>query len=157
MMYRYLIMLKILVLIGVTAQAQEVKVDKPFPRGLDKGLVFNMLLEGFLDRFTDAEFIEENSFRKVYKMIPYLKDIKEVYLYFDKDGEEPLYEMIFVFHETEKAKETALKLYGSPNYNDTEWRMKYKYLTLWSWIYKNKMVLVGNSYNSNHEWTDSFN
>ena len=157
--------LLLLFIVNFTIQGQDVnvenqypKVDDPYPRGLDKGLLLNMSLEGFLNRYDDVELIEDNNFRIVYKVIPYLRDIPEIYLYFDKDDErQPLYEMIFLFHETERAKETAIELYGSPNYDGTEWRMEHRYIKLWSWIYKNKIVLVGNAYNSDNEWTSSFN
>jgi hypothetical protein len=157
MICRYLLLVPLLCLVTVTSTAQELKVNKPYPRGLEKGLSFEMSLEGFENRFeynTEYEFLQENSFRKEIRFIPNLKKIKEVILYFDKDGRQPLYEMIFVFHDTAEAEKAARALYGPPNFDGTEWRMRHKSMKLWCWIYKNKLVLVSDTENT--EWAESF-
>ena len=49
---------------------------------------------------------------------------------------------------------TAKKLFGKPNYEETEWRLtRPESFNVWAWTYENKLIIVGMIRDVETEWT----
>ena len=91
---------------------------------------------------TSTADMQDDSFRWVYlEKVSDDADMTEIVYYFDKDGEQPLYEMIFIYKDTNARNAAADKLLGSPNFGE-EWKFETDPHTLTAWKYKNKLVMA---------------
>ncbi|MEL6559088.1 MAG: hypothetical protein AAFQ94_12945 [Bacteroidota bacterium] len=145
----------ILLFISFTLQAQLPKVKKVYPKGVPKKVKMGMSLSDFKARFKDAKPAEEEyDFREVYLLEAVHSEITSFVLYFDADGNKPLYEIMVVYRDNQLAKRSANTLFGDPNYEEKEWKVLRKKQIFWSWVYQEKLILVANIPDT--EWSDSF-
>jgi len=85
-----------------------------------------------------------------------LPEISNVIYYFDSEGYKPLYEIIIVYKDEKQPQKVADLLFGLPNFDNKEWRIKIQGVPgIWSWVYKNKLVVVANIPNT--EWSEEWN
>lgn len=141
----------------VLAQNQVGKFFKLLPKEIGSEIYFGMDLASFKDHVgKSAQLVnDEYTFRIVYIQPTGLPDLTAIVYYFDADGTKPLYEIILVYTDENQPKNIAKKIFGKPNFNSTEWRFKNKGTPeIWSWIFKNKIVVVSRIPNT--EWTDEW-
>ena len=126
--------------------------QKHYPEQLSKKVDFDMPLSDFNDlKGTSASDMKDESFRYVYVEEISDSELANIVYYFDKDGDQPLYEMIFVYKDTNTLNTAADKLLGDPNYGE-EWRLEKKPYVLTAWKYKTKLVLA--ALIPNTEWAE---
>ena len=64
--------------------------------------------------------------------------------YFDNEGSFPLYELIIEYESTAARDAEADRLFGSPNFEETEWQYDSKEgFLIHAWKFKNKLVIAG--------------
>ena len=117
-------------------------------------IYFGMPLEEAVANRPDMEQVEQNDFRRVYLEPIHRYRIEEAYYYFDKEGEQPLYELILEFDSPFVRDDVAVELFGKPNYNDkTEWRYPSgEGFDIRAWTVQRKLVIVGMLPNT--EWAE---
>ncbi len=82
-------------------------------------------------------------------------DIEAVTYYFDKDGNQPLYEYIIEYKDGIDVKEIAKSKLGNPNYEEKEWLFdSEKGYKVRAWTFKQKIVLAANLKGT--EWETEF-
>ncbi|XOV65990.1 MAG: hypothetical protein ACFHU9_10175 [Fluviicola sp.] len=126
----------------ITSCATSRTYGKKYPEQLNKDVDFNMSLADFNAlKGSKTDNMKDDTFRWVY--VEEIADDKmtNIVYYFDKDGNQPLYEMIFIYNDTIARDEAADKLLGVPN-NGQEWRFEQDPYPLTAWKYKNKLVLA---------------
>nr|WP_297787956.1 hypothetical protein [uncultured Allomuricauda sp.] len=129
------------------------------PSGINSEIYFGMNLADFKNVIGSNLQLESKSntdFRLVYSQKTNLTEISSIVYYFDNEHNKPLYEMIINYQNQEQAKKAATFLFGRPNFNQTEWRIKIQGVPeIWSWVYRNKLVVVAKIPGS--EWFDEWN
>lgn len=112
------------------------------PKQQDKRVHFNMSISEFktLKDLKMSDFIDD-SFRWVYSEPLENETISDIVYYFDKDGEQPLYEMIYIYKDISDRDAAAQNLLGTPN-NDKEWLLDRTPYPIKAWKYKNKLIMV---------------
>lgn len=126
-----------------------------YPSALSKGVDFNMSLADFNKlKGTSTADMTDDSFRWVY--LESLNDdkVSDIVYYFDKDGDQPLYEMIFIYKDTTVRNSDAQNLLGAPN-SGKEWRLEMEPYTVTAWKYMSKLVMA--AIIPNTEWWDEEN
>lgn len=115
------------------------------PENLRTKVYFNMPRTTFLQAFPAVEELSQRvSFRRVYRDKQTTAPLDYVVYYFDKDGHEPLYEVILAFTDTAARNEVAQQLLGPPNYKSTEWYVARDSAFDYSaWTFQNKLVIIG--------------
>ena len=101
-----------------------------------------MPLSEFEQIIKSVELVEENSFRIVFLENLTTSEIQKIVYYFDLDGEKPLYEIIITYSTQQQPVYKAHALFGQPNFNQTEWRVRTNKHKIWSWVFKEKLVIV---------------
>lgn len=113
-----------------------------YPKGLDSKVSLGMPLDDFLQlRGISTDDLTDDTFRKIYVEPSKSEDITDIVYYFDADGDQPLYEMIFIYKDEAKRDAEAEKLLGEPN-DGEEWKLERKPYDILAWKYKNKLILV---------------
>ncbi len=129
------------------------------PSEINSEIYFGMNLADFknvIGRDLVLETKNDTDFRLVYSQKTTIPEIPTVVYYFDNEQNKPLYEIIINYQNEEQAKKAATLLFGQPNFNQTEWRIKIQgFPEIWSWVYKNKLIVVAKIYGS--EWIDEWN
>ncbi len=90
---------------------------------------------------TSTSDMKDDSFRWVYLETVDDENMTDIVYYFDKDGDQPLYEMIFIYKDTIALNEAADQLLGPPN-DGKEWRIAKDPYALTAWKYKTKLVMA---------------
>ena len=124
------------------AQNQATFKEHIFPEGINKEIYFGMPLSEFEQIIKSVELVEENSFRIVFLENLTTSEIQKIVYYFDLDGEKPLYEIIITYSTQQQPVYKAHALFGQPNFNQTEWRVRTNKHKIWSWVFKEKLVIV---------------
>jgi hypothetical protein len=115
---------------------------KYYPKQLQKKVEMNMSLSDFNAlKGTSTKDMQDDSFRWVYLEEVEDEDITDIVYYFDKDGDQPLYEMIFIYKDVATLDRAADELLGVPN-DGEEWRIEIAPYTLTAWKYQSKLVLA---------------
>ena len=87
-------------------------------------------------------------FREEYLIMGGEKGLKEVTLVCDKDGDKPLYEVIFEFENADSTQKLAELMFGAPNHPtlDNYWVISVvaKEMVFLAWTFNNKLVLACN-------------
>ncbi|MBN1182690.1 MAG: hypothetical protein JXB49_10410 [Bacteroidales bacterium] len=104
-----------------TIKKSEPQSSKYIPEEL-RNLYFGMPFTEFFSQYQAVSVSEIMSFRKSVELKNYSSDIKELTLYFDNDGNAPLYEFIIEYKERDVKDKTIENLYGKPNFQDKEWK-----------------------------------
>lgn len=113
-----------------------------YPKALSKGVEFEMSFEDFSKlRNVDANNLNEESFRITYVEEVNSENVEHIAYYFDKDGDKPLYEMIFIYKDTVTRNTDAEALLGKPN-NGEEWLLEMKPYNLMAWKFRKKLILA---------------
>jgi hypothetical protein len=145
---------------SVIAQKKTSNAINVLPPEINSAIYFGMNFADFKnvigsDLVLESEIIN-NGFRLVYTQKTKIPKIPVLIYYFANEQNIPLYEIIINYQNNEQAKKAATLLFGQPNFNQTEWRVKIKgFPEVWSWVYKNKLVVVAKIYGS--EWFDEWN
>lgn len=115
------------------------------PENLRTKVYFNMPRTTFLQAFPAVEELSQRvSFRRVYRDTVTTAPLDYVVYYFDKDGHEPLYEVILAFTDTTARNAVAQQLLGPPNYKENEWYVPRDSAFDYSaWTFQNKLVIIG--------------
>ncbi|MCR9170969.1 MAG: hypothetical protein NXI10_00640 [bacterium] len=149
--YKTLLPLALLALL-TSSCASTRSYGKKYPEQLHKEVDFNMSLADFNSlKGTQTSDMKDDSFRWVYLESIEDEKMTDIVYYFDKDGDQPLYEMIFIYKDTVARNEAADKLLGAPN-DGEEWRIVQEPYTLTAWKYKNKLVMA--ALIPNTEWDE---
>ncbi len=124
-----------------------------YPEVLDKKVDFNMTISDFntLKGISTLD-MQDDSFRWIYHEKVQDSDVTDIVYYFDKDGTQPLYEMIFIYKDTATRNAAASELLGPTNY-EGEWRFTDGPHTLSAWTYKTKLILA--ALIPNTEWNEA--
>lgn len=132
-----------LLTIVISSCATSRSYGKKYPSQLHKEVDFNMSIVDFNAlKGTSTADMQDDSFRWIYReILPEDEDMTDIIYYFDKDGDQPLYEMIFIYKDTNARNAAADKLLGSPN-NGSEWKFVEDPHTLTAWKYKSKLVMA---------------
>jgi hypothetical protein len=155
-------LLFLLILVGMTTSCGIFKkaaktpayVKKYFPTELQM-LEFGMPLAEAVElrpgmQVTDNQGMD---FRLVYLENMSGGDIESIGYYFDNEGEKPLYEFIINYKSEATRDQVASKLFGTPNYEETEWQYDSgEGFIVHAWTFKNKLVIVGILPNT--EWAE---
>ena len=112
------------------------------PKALSSGVYFDMPLADFKDlkSLSDDAFTDDE-FRTVYVEENLQGDVSDIVYYFDKDGDAPLYEMIFIYRDTLVRDAEAAELLGAPN-EGAEWNLKRSPYDIKAWTFKSKLILT---------------
>ncbi|PKA83899.1 hypothetical protein ATE92_2068 [Ulvibacter sp. MAR_2010_11] len=140
---------------SLLAQNQSTIIDNAYPQGVSKEIYYGMPLSEFEQNIEGAELVEENSFRIVFIQKLTTKEIQKIVYYFDLDGEKPLYEIIITYSNLQQPVNIAHSLFGEPNFDQTEWRVHTNEHKIWSWVFKEKLVIVANIPDT--EWSSKWN
>lgn len=142
----------LLISVILTSCASSRSYGKRHPKQLNKEVDFNMSLSDFNSlKGTSTDDMQDDSFRWIYNETVTDEDMTNIVYYFDKDGEQPLYEMIFIYKDTIARNAAADKLLGEPNFG-SEWKLDLKPYTLTAWKYKSKLVMA--AIIPNTEWDE---
>ncbi len=96
---------------------------------------------------------EPSSFRVIATWKAPPSPFSQIVMYFDKDGDQPLYEYILSLPSETACQQLAFYLLGLPNYEGREWRYPTREgYTLWAWMFEQKLVLVAMLPHT--EWTE---
>jgi antitoxin component YwqK of YwqJK toxin-antitoxin module len=131
--------------------------SRALPFQISSEIYFGMSLTNFRDKLgTKVRLTDESSFRTIYIQDTNFPDVSNIIYYFGNQDNKPLYEIITVYKNNQDAIKVAKNLFGQPNFNQTEWRIKNDDLSeIRSWVYKNKLVVVAKIKNT--EWYDEWN
>ena len=123
------------------------------PQGV-QGVYLGMERSEFLETHPFAEFQDMGAnFREVYLEEFENKDYESIVYYIDADAPFPVYELIINYPEKVNVANLARRLYGVPNYNETEWWFEdVEDFPVHIWLYKQKIVIAGII--SNTEWAE---
>ena len=151
-MNKLLIALSFASLIGCKTSSKLPKAAQPqedylFKELIEQGLYLGLSQEEFKVSRPNAEKkIDSFDYRTTFVDKNFSERFTSIIYYFDKDGEQPLYEFIIFLNENLNADELAKEHFGLPNYQDKEWRfppvqtdLPY---TLAAWTYKNKVIIA---------------
>ncbi|GAB5417405.1 MAG: hypothetical protein Crog4KO_29870 [Crocinitomicaceae bacterium] len=131
-----------LILLSLTSCGSKRDYGKIYPEDLSKKVDFNMSISDFNAlKGTSTADMQDGSFRWVYHEKVEGGDVTDIVYYFDKDGMQPLYEMIFIYNDTTARNAAADKLLGPPNH-EGEWRFTNGPHTISAWKYKTKLILA---------------
>lgn len=147
----------ILISTAVFAQNKKFPGADILPKKISSKVYFGMDLERFKKKLgADVKLSSTSeSFRSIYSQQVNSNEIKEIVYYFDKDDKQALYEIIISYQKGENPEEIAKRLFGEANFKGDEWRVEEKEnLIVWSWVFMNKLILVGNIPNT--EWSSEF-
>ena len=123
-----------------------------YPNGLDSKVYLGMPMNDFVElRGVTVSDFKDDTFRKIYVDKATSEDITDIVYYFDADGDQPLYEMIFVYKDESTRDAEAKRLLGEPN-NGEEWKLEREPYDVLAWKYKAKLILV--SLIPDTEWAD---
>ena len=128
---------------GITKVEAQKKISYKnlMPKSL-KEFRFGMPLEKFQAEHPQWKPTDDMSFRIVFEIPNPVPGIKELTLYFDADGEKPLYELIIEFSEKSKKETFVSKKYGQPN-NGREWKWNLPDgLKSRAWTFDNTIVVT---------------
>ncbi|MBO0330031.1 hypothetical protein [[Muricauda] lutisoli] len=132
--------------ISATAQNKTGLVCGVLPSEINSEIYFGINLADFKNVIGSNLKLETKSntdFRLIYSQETNLKEISSVIYYFDNENSKPLYEVIINYQNEEQAKKAATILFGQPNFDQIDWRIKIQGAPeIWSWVYKNKLVVV---------------
>ncbi len=99
-------------------------------------------------------------FRDEYVLKVKKNGLQEVTFYFDKDGEKPLYEIIFEFKNADSTRQLVGAMFGDPSHPtlDDHWVLGVgeNGIASLAWTFENKMVLAVNLPGSELEGESSF-
>ncbi len=110
---------------------------------VEMGLYFGMRESDFLDNFKYEDKSTSFGFRNIYTLKTKHPDIELISLYFDTDDNSPLYEMIILYPDEEKARQAGIAVLGQPNLNGTEWMFKRNNShDIKAWNYQNKLIVT---------------
>lgn len=115
---------------------------KYYPHALSKAVYFDMPISEFhaLKGTSNADCTDD-SFRYVYLEEVDDENVENIVYYFDKDGDMPLYEMIFIYKDEASRDAEAKKLLGAPN-DGEEWKFKLDPYEMHAWNFQTKLVMV---------------
>ena len=143
---------------SVIAQNKTSNTINVLPPEINSEIYFGMNLANFKNVIGSNLVLEtknDNDFRLVYSQKTKLPETPTVIYYFDNEQNKPLYEIIINYQNKDQAKKAATLLFGESNLNQTEWRIKIQgFPEVWSWVYKNKLIVVAKIYGS--EWFDEW-
>lgn len=145
----------LLFLILFSCKSVESISKKYIPSYINKEVYFGMPLSDYLSSKEGKTLdIYDEKFRTAIYEPRNDDQLEGVAYYFDKDDDEPLYEIILIFKETTERDKVAKAIFGSPN-TEGEWKVTNKSpFNLWAWPYKNKLVIVGLIRDTETEWSD---
>jgi hypothetical protein len=143
---------------SLLAQNQISQFYNILPSEISSEIYFGMDLADFKENIgaNATRFSDDNTFRLVYFQQINLPEITKIVYYFDADDNKPLYEIIIIYKNEKQPGKVANMLFGQPNFNRTDWRVKNQgNPEIWSWTFKNKLIVVANI--SNTEWSEDWN
>ncbi|MDF0708477.1 hypothetical protein [Flagellimonas okinawensis] len=145
--------------ISAKAQSKTGQFGDVLPPELNSEIFFGISLADFKNvngSNLKLESERNDDFRLIYTQPNYSPDITYIVYYFNNEQHKPFYETIINYRYEEQAKKAGTRLFGQPNYNKTEWRIKMAGMPeIWSWIYKTKLVIVAKIPGS--EWYNEWN
>ncbi|MFT5819338.1 MAG: hypothetical protein ACI8ZM_000561 [Crocinitomix sp.] len=121
------------------------KEKRYLPEEVEKAIYFNISLSDFKDLKGGKAEIQDDGmdFRKVFFEAVNGTLIEYFGYYFDTDNKQPLYEILIGYNDEATANVAAIKLLGTPNYKDTEWKFELdKTHDILAWIFKKKLIIV---------------
>ncbi len=137
----------LLLLIFTSAFASQSMAQKPMtykslaPKSLKK-YSLGMPMEKFQKKNPSLKPTDDFAFRFVYDIPNPASGIKHLILYFDADGEKPLYELIIEYPDAASRYAFTAKNYGLPN-NGKEWKWTMPDgLKARAWVFMNKVVVT---------------
>lgn len=121
--------------------------DHPVQRYLPaqvRDLYFGLPLAEFLQQTRTLSRAEpDNSFRTVLVEELSRGPVQTAVYYFDRDGDEPLYELILLYPDTATRNAETRALFGPPNHEGSEWRYDSgEGYPLWAWTFQQKLVIA---------------
>ncbi|AGC78570.1 hypothetical protein LX97_02665 [Nonlabens dokdonensis] len=153
-----LLILLFAICMSVTAQNESSKTCNVLPSEINSEIYFGIDLAEFkkiVGNNLKLETKSNTNFRLIYSQKTNLPEIPMITYYFDNKENKPLYEIILNYQNEKQAQNAATLLFGQPNYNQTEWRTNIQgFPNIWSWVYKNKLVVVAKIPGS--EWFDEW-
>jgi hypothetical protein len=118
------------------------KIKRYLPAPLDN-VHFNMPFGQFKEIFKDFAVDNTLSFRSEVVLGFDDPTLKTVTYYFDKEGIEPLYEVIIEYQSEQQRDQVAKKLFKSPNHPEGQWRYRTRDgLEIWAWTFQNKLIIA---------------
>lgn len=133
---------------------------KFFPKELRKQKVyFGMAENDLLRAFPDAKKSEATfDFRNVYQLGALSKRIQDSHCYIDNEDDLPVYEFILIMADAYNNEDLGRELFGPPNFNNEEWRLKPGDTGLdfevAAWTFQNKLIIAAAWPGS--EWEEGF-
>lgn len=122
-----------------TTQKQE---QKYLPPELQH-LYFGMPFKAFFNIYKNISVSELMEFRKEVSIGNFTPDIKELTIYFDNEGEFPLYEFIIDYKDVQLRDDIVEAIYGKPNMDNGEWKFDSKKgYPIRVWTFENKIVIA---------------
>jgi hypothetical protein len=124
-----------------------------FPKGIKK-IYLGMPYQDFMNAKEGVDFGKDDSFdfRTVLTEDISGKPYETLIYYLDKDGDQPLYEILIVYPAGQNVNEIAEELYGAPN-KEKEWYFEHNNgYPVKIWVYKQKLVITAEIPNT--EWAD---
>ena len=108
-----------------------------------RDLYFGMAQQEALSKHPQAEFAQDENFRKVYIEQVNSDDLEFIVYYFDVEPTQILYEFILNYKNEQARDKVAADLLGKPNYKNTEWLFETEEgFLINAWKFKNRLVLA---------------